>query len=65
MADPNETPQSGTRSEVMPDLPGSGTPPIEGRQWVQVKIAVWVIAGLIAAAVAWGVASVASRVVSG
>lgn len=46
--------------DLRPDLPGSGTPPIEGRSWVQVKIAVWVIVGLVVAGLAWGVASLVS-----
>jgi hypothetical protein len=56
MADPKDRP--GEEAEAMPELPGSGTPPIEGRKWVQVKIAVWAVVGLALAGVAWGVASV-------
>ena len=62
MADPNPASrgqglQPETPSEDMPDLPGSGTPPIEGRSWVQVKVAVWAGVGVVLAGLAWGVAS--------
>ncbi|WP_409020029.1 hypothetical protein [Brevundimonas vesicularis] len=30
-----------------PVLPGSGAPPIEGRSWLWVKIAVWAVAVLL------------------
>lgn len=48
----------------MPDLPGSGTPPIEGRSWVQVKLAVWALVGLVLVSAAWGVAVVVSSVMA-
>ena len=57
MVDPTRDDDGASTSEVPPELPGSGTPPIEGRQWVQVKIGVWAVAAVLALAVAWIVAS--------
>ena len=58
MPDLNEGLQPETQNEVLPDLPGSGTPPIKGRSWVQVKVVVWAVVGVALAGIAWGVASV-------